>query len=68
MGRLRPLIGALLEWWDKREGMLPHPDVNYPDYPGGPAAFACRRNFCSLPVTDPSAVARQLDRLRRAVK
>jgi hypothetical protein len=31
-------------------------------------AFACTRNFCSLPVTDPSAVAPRLDRLQRAVK
>ena len=29
-----------------------NPDVDYPDYPDGPAAFACTRNFCSLPVTD----------------
>ena len=62
-GLAYPLQHKRVEWWDKREGPLPHPDVNYPDYPGGPAAFACTRNFCSLPVTDPSAVARQLDRL-----
>ena len=55
------------EWWDKREGPLANPDVDYPDYPEGPAAFACTRNFCSLPVTDPAAVAAQLDRLQRAV-
>ena len=67
-GLAYPLQHKRVEWWDKREGPLPHPDVNYPDYPGGPAAFACTRNFCSLPVTDPRAVARQLDRLQRAVK
>jgi uncharacterized protein YyaL (SSP411 family) len=67
-GLAYPLQHKRVEWWDKREGPLPHPDVNYPDYPGGPAAFACTRNFCSLPVTDPSAVARQLDRLQRAVQ
>jgi hypothetical protein len=67
-GLAYPLQHKRIEWWDRREGPLPHPDVNYPDYPGGPAAFACTRNFCSLPVTDPSAVAPQLDRLQRAVK
>ncbi len=55
------------EWWDKREGPLANHDVDYPDYPDGPAAFACTRNFCSLPVTDPGAIAGQLDRLQRAV-
>ncbi len=43
-----------------------HHDVDYPDYPDGPAAFACTRNFCSLPVTDPAAIPAQLDRLQRA--
>lgn len=54
---LRSLIGALL-----------HPDVAYPGCPGGLAAFACSRNFCSLPVTDPRAVAVQRDRLQRATR
>jgi uncharacterized protein len=67
-GLAYPLQHKRVEWWDKREGALPHHDMNYPDYPGGPAAFACTRSFCSLPVTDPAAVARQLDRLQRAVK
>jgi uncharacterized protein YyaL (SSP411 family) len=62
-----PLGYKRAEWWDKREGPLAHHDVDYPDYPDGPAAFACTRRFCSLPVTDPSAIAAQLDRLQRAV-
>jgi uncharacterized protein YyaL (SSP411 family) len=62
-----PIGDKRAEWWDKREGPLAHPDVDYPDYPDGPAAFACTRNFCSLPVTEPGAIAGQLDRLRRAL-
>jgi len=61
-----PLAYKRAEWWDKREGPLANPDVTYPDYPDGPAAFACTRNFCSLPVTDPAAIASQLDHLQRA--
>jgi uncharacterized protein YyaL (SSP411 family) len=55
------------EWWDKREGSLAHHDVDYPDYPDGPAAFACTRRFCSTPVTDATAIAAQLDRLQRSI-
>ncbi len=62
-----PLAYKRAEWWDKREGKLVHHDVDYPDYPDGPAAFACTRNFCSLPVTDPTAIPAQLDRLQWAV-
>ncbi|MFO1081955.1 MAG: DUF255 domain-containing protein [Reyranellaceae bacterium] len=62
-----PVAYKRAEWWDRREGALANPDVDYPDYPDGPAAFACTRSFCSLPVTDPAAIAAQLDRLQRAV-
>jgi uncharacterized protein YyaL (SSP411 family) len=62
-----PIGDKRAEWWDKREGPLTHSDVDYPDYPDGPAAFACTRNFCSLPVTEPGAIAGQLDRLQRAL-
>ena len=62
-----PMAFKRAEWWDKREGKLANPDVDYPDFPDGPAAFACTRNFCSLPVTEPAAIAAQLDRLQRAM-
>jgi len=62
-----PMSDKRAEWWDKREGPLAHADVDYPDYPDGPAAFACTRNFCSLPVTDAAAIPAQLDRLQRAL-
>ncbi|MBS0541296.1 MAG: hypothetical protein JSR47_21205 [Proteobacteria bacterium] len=57
-----PLAFKRAEWWDKREGALTNPDVDYSD---GPAAFACTRNFCSLPVTDAAAIPAQLGRLQR---
>jgi uncharacterized protein YyaL (SSP411 family) len=63
-----PLAYKRAEWWDKREGPLANPDVDYPDFPDGPAAFACTRNFCSLPVTDAAAIPSQLDRLQRAMR
>ena len=63
-----PLAYKRAEWWDKREGKLANPDVDYPDYPDGPAAFACTRNFCSLPVTDAAAIPAQIDRLQRMQK
>ena len=67
-GALRyPLAYKRAEWWDKREGKLANQDVDYPDFPDGPAAFACTRTFCSLPVTDPAAIPAQLDRLQRAM-
>lgn len=38
-----------IEWWDKREGTMPNPDVQYPGLPVA-AAFACSNQRCSLPV------------------
>jgi hypothetical protein len=63
-----PLSFKRAEWWDRREGKLTNADVDYPDFPEGPAAFACTRNFCSLPVTDAAAIPGQIDRLQRALK
>ncbi len=63
-----PLTNKRAEWWDKREGKLTNADVDYPDYPEGPAAFACTSTFCSYPVTEPEAISGQLDGLKRARK
>lgn len=63
-----PLAYKRAEWWDKREGKLANPDVDYPDFPDGPAAFACTRNYCSLPVTEAAAIPGQIDRLQRALR
>jgi uncharacterized protein YyaL (SSP411 family) len=53
-----------IEWWDKREGAMPNPDVQYPELAKA-AAFACADKTCSLPVFDPVKVAAQLDRIRK---
>lgn len=63
-----PLAYKRVEWWDRREGKLANPDVDYPEYPDGPAAFACTRTFCSLPVTVPADIAAQVDRLERVFR
>ena len=51
-----------VEWWDRREGPLPNPDVRYPKL-DRPAAFACANRACSLPVYDPDRLAEAVDRL-----
>ncbi|MEA2837114.1 MAG: uncharacterized protein QOD89_1664 [Bradyrhizobium sp.] len=63
-----PLGNKRAEWWDKREGKLANIDVDYPNYPDGPAAFACTSTFCSYPVTEPREIEAQLDGLNRARK
>jgi len=63
-----PLVNKRAEWWDKREGKLANADVDYPDFPNGPAAFACTSTFCSYPVTEPAEIPAQLDGLKRARK
>ena len=68
MARALPAAHKRLDWWDSREGRLANPDVDYPDFPDGPAAFACTSTFCSYPVTQASEIAGQLDNLKRARK
>lgn len=53
-----------IEWWDRREGPLPNPDVIYPEIDRA-AAFACANKLCSLPVFAPEevyAAAARVDR------
>lgn len=45
-----------VDWWDKREGPLPHPDVSYPTLKRA-AAFVCNDRQCSLPIYQPEGVA-----------
>jgi uncharacterized protein YyaL (SSP411 family) len=40
-----------VEWWDRSEGVLPYPDVEYPRLKRS-AAFVCTHNRCSLPLFD----------------
>ncbi len=51
-----------IDWWDKREGALTNPDVQYPDL-DEPAAFACTDRICSLPVFDPVDLANTVNRI-----
>jgi len=51
-----------LEWYDPREGPLPHADVEYPTLPEA-AAFLCTNSACSSPVRTPEALARKLTAL-----
>jgi hypothetical protein len=44
-----------IEWWDRREGPLPYPDVDYPPTRRA-AAFVCTENRCSLPLYTPEAI------------
>jgi len=38
-----------IDWWDRDEGQLPNPEINYPQLDRA-AAFACSANACSMPV------------------
>jgi len=51
-----------IEWWDKQEGPMPNPDVQYPALPKA-AAFACANQRCSLPVFDKSDIHPMVDAL-----
>ncbi len=44
-----PSLYKRVEWWDKREGPMPNPDVEYPELEKA-AAFVCTNSRCSLPV------------------
>ncbi|MBY0451006.1 MAG: DUF255 domain-containing protein [Cyanobacteria bacterium] len=51
-----------LDWWDKAEGPMPNPDVQYPTLEK-PAAFVCTQNRCSIPVFDSMKLPGLIDRL-----
>jgi len=55
-----------VEWWDKREGNMPNPDVRYPQLSRA-AAFICTDSTCSLPIFDASKVATEIARSVRQV-
>ncbi len=60
--RSLPALYKRLDWWDKREGPLPNPDVTYPDLDQA-AAFACTNRICSLPVFEPADLAATVARM-----
>jgi uncharacterized protein len=55
-----------IEWWDRREGNMPNPDVRYPRLPKA-AAFICTDSTCSLPIFDASKLVTEVARSVRQV-
>jgi uncharacterized protein YyaL (SSP411 family) len=55
-----------IEWWDRREGSMPNPDVRYPQLPRA-AAFICTDSTCSLPIFDASKLVTEVARSVRQV-
>jgi uncharacterized protein len=51
-----------LEWWDRREGQLPNPDVQYPELRTA-AAFICTDRACSPPIFKPQDLPAKVERL-----
>jgi uncharacterized protein YyaL (SSP411 family) len=57
----QPGVYRRIEWWDAAEGPLPNPDVRYPQLERA-AAFVCADRACSIPLHDPGAIARFVNR------
>lgn len=55
------------EWWDRREGVLPNPDVKYPPLVS-PAAFVCVDTRCSVPLYTEQELREKLVQRDRAHK
>jgi len=60
-----PSVYRRVEWWDRREGALPHSDVDYPELEEA-AAFVCAKRACSPPFFSPEKIAPAIDRLKKA--
>lgn len=57
-----PALYRRIEWWDRAEGPMPNPDVQYPDL-GKAAAFICIIQACSTPIFEPARIAPKADLL-----
>jgi uncharacterized protein YyaL (SSP411 family) len=55
-----------IEWWDRREGNMPNPDVRYPQLSRA-AAFICTDSTCSLPIFDATKITTEIARSVRQV-
>ena len=44
-----------IDWWDRDEGQLPNPEIQYPQLDRA-AAFACSASACSMPVFDSAEI------------
>jgi uncharacterized protein YyaL (SSP411 family) len=56
-----------LEWWDRAEGALPNPDVQYPARKAA-AAYVCSDNSCSVPLQEPADLQRYLAKRRASAQ
>lgn len=61
-----PAVYRRIEWWDRSEGNMPNPDVQYPKL-AKPAAFVCTDRTCSLPIFSAGDIPREIDRSTRRV-
>lgn len=57
-----PVVYRRIEWWDKAEGKMPNPDVQYPTLAKA-AAFICVNHACSTPITAPEKLHTKADNL-----
>jgi uncharacterized protein YyaL (SSP411 family) len=60
-----PLLYRRIEWWDKKEGPLPNPDVQYPELSTA-VAFVCTEGRCSSPIRKPEEMTERVERLSQA--
>ena len=51
-----------VEWWDRAEGAMPNPDVEYPQL-AQPAAFVCTQKSCSSPIRKPELLLTRANQL-----
>ena len=51
-----------IEWWDEREGQLPHAEVEYPPLQKA-AAFVCSDRTCSKPIFAPEEIETKAEEL-----
>jgi hypothetical protein len=51
-----------IEWWDQREGQLPHGEVEYPPLEKA-AAFVCADRTCSKPIFAPEEIKSKAEEL-----
>jgi uncharacterized protein len=54
----QPATYKRVEWWDRDEGALPNPDVQYPELEQA-AAFLCTDRSCSAPIFLPDDLGRK---------
>lgn len=60
----QPSTYKRVEWWDRLEGPLPNPDVEYPELDTA-AAFVCTDRSCSAPITDPVKIGGFIQRRKK---